>query len=265
MTIRAEKSDPGSMRGGAGAAQNPVLRKLERLAPLSDDARDTVDRLLATTRNSPPRSDLFEEGEVPESAVLILQGLACRYRRLADGRRQITGYLLPGDLCDPDLEFLGRMDHAVGTLTPCRIARVSRESLSGLLSQHPSIAEGMRRAKVLEEAILREWVINLGSRSATERLAHLFCELLVRFQAVGLATQDSYEFAVSQAEIGDTMGLSTVHVNRTLQALRGAGLIELKAGVLRIRDVARLHEVAEFTPTYLAGLAANEFSPGQWE
>ena len=128
---------------------------------------------------------------------------------------------------------------------------------SALASPRRTISKATR----IEEATSREWLLNLGSRSAAERIAHLFCELLARLQTVDLASTESYAFPVSQSELSATVGLSPVHVNRTLQDLRRAGLIELHGRTLQIKDGPRLRAMAGFTPDYLRATQLEERSP----
>lgn len=120
-----------------------------------------------------------------------------------------------------------------------------------LLEEHPAIARSLRMSTLVDEATLREWLVNVGCRSAIERIAHLFCELLVRLQIVGFASEDSYEFPVTQLDLADTVGLSNVHVNRSLQELRRQGVIELRGRTLKILDRHRLKSIAEFNSKYL--------------
>ncbi|MGH1570645.1 Crp/Fnr family transcriptional regulator [Methylobacterium sp. P31] len=141
------------------------------------------------------------------------------------------------------------MDHAVGTLAPCRVARIGPEMIE-LLLERPLVA-ALRMSRLVEAAIAREWLMSIGRRSAPERLAHLFCELLVRLQAVGLLSDDGYALPVTQTDLADTTGLTSVHVNRSLQDMRRDGLIELRKRRLRILDLPRLRALAEFDPAYL--------------
>lgn len=159
--------------------------------------------------------------------------------------RQITAYLVPGDICDLEATSLSWVDHAIGTLSPRRVARI------GPLLERPTIAAALRKSRLVEAAIARAWLVNSGRRSALERLAHLFCELLVRLQAVGLISDDGYAMSVTQTDLADTTGLASVHVNRPLRDVRREGLIELCKCRLRILDLPRLQTLAEFDPAYL--------------
>jgi CRP-like cAMP-binding protein len=149
------------------------------------------------------------------------------------------------------------MDHGVLTLTNCTLAQMPREAVIEITEKHPRLARALWWTTLVDEAILREWVGNIGRRTASQRIAHLFCEFLVRLQAIGLAEGGAYEFPLTQAELADATGLSTVHVNRTLQELRAAGLITLKGRLLTIRDAERLKALAGFDPGYL------HLTPGQ--
>ena len=230
---------------------NPFVRKLEGFAPLSDHDKGALERVSATPRDVKADRDLIREGDTLNEAILMVEGFACRYKMLPDGRRQVLAYLLPGDVADPNLSILNEMDHSIGTLSPCKVAHVSRDALASLQALHPNIARALRWAGLVDEAITREWLANIGRRSADKRIAHLLCELLVRLQAVDLATDRGYDLPITQDELADTTGLSVVHVNRVLQGLRREGLIGPQNRRLEILDVARLVSFASFNPNYL--------------
>jgi CRP-like cAMP-binding protein len=160
-------------------------------------------------------------------------------------------YLVPGDLCDLDVALLDTMDHTISTLSACEVVRLAPETVADLLDNHPQIARALRKAQLVDEATLREWLVNVGRRSTAERMAHLFCELLLRLQAVGCASEDTYALPLTQIDLADTLGITSVHVNRTLQDFRRAGLIDLKRRRLKILDLPRLRALAEFRPNYL--------------
>jgi CRP-like cAMP-binding protein/CheY-like chemotaxis protein len=231
--------------------RNPLIRKLEGFTVLSDADRAMLERISAEPRIVGPHTDLVREGDKPDGVFLVMDGMACRHKMRANGQRQIMAYLLPGDLCDLDVALLDRMDHTITTLSACKVVRLAPETVANLLQHHSAVARGLRKSTLVDEATLREWLVNVGCRTALERVAHLFCELLLRFRAVGLAAEDSYALPLTQAELGDTTGLSNVHVNRTLQELRRQGLIELKSGRLKILNLPRLRAIAEFKDNYL--------------
>lgn len=230
---------------------NPLVRKLEAFRPLSEAERTTLERVSAQGTVVGPRIDLIREGDAPDGVIVVMEGIACRQKHRANGSRQITAFLVPGDTCDLDVGLLTRMDHTVTTLSICRVVRLSGDVVTRLLEEHPAIAKALRTSTLVDEATLREWLVNVGCRSAIERIAHLLCELLVRLQIVGFASEDSYELPVTQLDLADTVGLSNVHVNRSLQELRRQGVIELKGRSLRILDHQRLRTIAEFNARYL--------------
>ncbi|MCJ2033068.1 Crp/Fnr family transcriptional regulator [Methylobacterium sp. J-068] len=230
---------------------NPFVRKLEGFGPLSGTDRALLERLSAGGHVIGPRIDLVREGDAPDGVILVMEGIACRQKHRANGARQITAYLVPGDACDLDVALVTQMDHTITTLSPCRVVRIPTDHVKRLMDEHPAVARSLRISTLVDEATLREWLVNVGCRSAIERIAHLFCELLVRLQVVGFASEDSYEFPVTQLDLADTVGLSNVHVNRSLQELRRQGVIELKGRTLKILDRQRLRSIAEFNAKYL--------------
>lgn len=229
---------------------NLLTRKLEKFAPLSVDERRLLDDVVKSSRGVAARTDIIHEGQVSRDVRLILQGFACRYKLLKDGKRQIVAYLVPGDFCDLNVFILKAMDHSIGTLSPCRVVDIPRHRILEMM-ERPGIARAIWYATLVDEATLREWLLNVGQRDAVPRIGHLLCELLARLRVVGLVNDNSYELPLTQSEIGDTTGLTNVHVNRCLQQLRDKGLIEYKTKHITIRDLAGLSEFTGFTPNYL--------------
>ena len=229
----------------------PLIRKLERFAPLSDADRSLLEQICANPRIVPSQTDLVREGDRPDGVFVVLSGFACRHKLRATGARQINAYLLPGDLCDLDVALLDEMDHTITTLSACKVVRLAPELIADLLTYHPQIARALRKNRLVDEATLREWLMNIGRRSAVERLAHLLCELLLRLRAVGLADGTVYKLPLTQTDLADTAGITSVHVNRSLKELRQGGLIELQGGRLTILNYARLRALAEFRANYL--------------
>ncbi|WP_366849543.1 Crp/Fnr family transcriptional regulator [Methylobacterium sp.] len=193
----------------------------------------------------------MRDGDRPSQCCLLLSGWACRYKLLSEGRRQILSFHIPGD--PPDLQSLHiqTMDHSLATLTEAKVAFISHESLRDLTARFPGIAAILWRDTLVDAAVFREWMVGMGRRSAFERIAHLFCELYLKLQAVGLAENYRCPLPVTQADLGDALGLSNVHVNRVLQEMRGKSLITLRSHTLVIEDWRELLRFAEFDPSYL--------------
>ncbi len=230
---------------------NPLISKLESFTKLSDDDKLALDKATSQVRVYRAREDIICEGDCPEAVLLLLEGYACRYKQLEDGRRQIMAHFVPGDLCDINVFILRQMDHSIATLTPATLALIPRDTMLDLMAHHPRITLALWWSTLVDEATLRAWVVNLGQRSAYERTAHLLCELFFRLRAVGLTNGNSCTLPITQGELGDTLGLTIVHTNRMLQDLRRNGLVELRGKNLTILDLSALQKVALFHPNYL--------------
>lgn len=231
-----------------------LIRKLGRYARFSPDDEATLGRLVRGADWIGPDHDLLQEGAAAKAVWAVLEGWACAYKQLEDGRRQITAYLLPGDLCGTPIVCPGIVNYSVAALTPVRAARIPASLLLATMDNHPPIMRAVWLDMLATSAIQREWTANIGFRTARERMAHLFCEIVSRLRAVGLGDEDGCVLPLTQEDLGEALGISTVHVNRTLQELRQAGLITLKRQRLDIPDFAALREVARFDDVYLCHL-----------
>lgn len=231
---------------------SPLIRKLLRYTSLSADDIAALEHLTRDRiRQAAARTDIIVEGDAPDHVNLFLSGWACRYKVLEDGRRQIVGLLLPGDFCDFNCFYLRRMDHSVGAIATVTYASLPRDLFERMTTEHPAVAKAMWKDTLATVATQREWTLNLGQRNAYERVAHLFCELYRRLHVVGLTDAQGYSFPLTQADIAEAMGISNVHANRTLQALRSAGLISLSGKSLTIPDLAALQTAGLFSADYL--------------
>lgn len=228
------------------------MRKLEQFTRLSSEDKAA---LLGLTRERVrrigARECLVREGDKPERINLILSGWVCRYKALEDGRRQIMAFLVPGDLCDLNVFILRSMDHSLSAIAPVMAAGISRGTMERVMDRHPRVTQALLWDQLVTAAIQREWTLNLGQRSAFERVAHLLCELFVRLRTVGLVEGTSCDLQPTQADLAEATGLTTVHVNRMLQELRHQGLITLHGRKLTVPDLAALQEAALFNPNYL--------------
>ncbi|HYY83887.1 MAG TPA: Crp/Fnr family transcriptional regulator [Beijerinckiaceae bacterium] len=228
-----------------------LLRKLDRFAPLSPDEKRALEAAVSGVDTYTRHDIIVRQGDRPTHSCIMVEGMAARYKGLANGNRQIVSFQIPGDFSDLHSMFLKALDHGIEALSPVRIARVPHQSVDALMREHPGLARAFSWDMAVDGAITREWLASTGRRSAYERVAHLLCELMMRLRSVGLANGDAYELPITQADLSDAFGISTVHVNRMLQTLRRNGLIELKGAALRIPNVAALEEVAGFEAAYL--------------
>ena len=195
--------------------------------------------------------DIVREGDQPSRSCLILSGCACTYKITAQGKRQIVSFNLPGGIPDLQSLHLRILDNGISTISPCRVGFIPHEALRDMCDRYPRLAAAFWRETLIDAAIFREWVMNVGRRDAYARMAHVLCELVVRLRAVGLSEEHSCELPITQGEFADAMGVTTVHVNRVLQQMRTEGLIGLKGDRLNIPDWERLKKAGDFDPTYL--------------
>ena len=238
--------------GQEGGHEQAVLRRLNALRRISPEAAIAVRvALIERTVRVGAGEDIACEGDRADKVRIFLSGWACRYKVLEDGRRQIVNFVMPGETCDAYVYLLSAMDHSIGTLTPVVYSELDRAAFEHLISIDRSVAEAFYCEALADSSIQREWAINLGRRDALERVAHLLCELFERLRVVGLVDRQSFAFPVTQMDLADATGLSTVHLNRTLQELRASRLITLKDRSLTIHDFEALSRTAMFNPSYL--------------
>ena len=231
---------------------NLLATKLEQFARLSDEDR----RVLETLTSKPilrygAGTDIVCEGEDPRTVRLLLSGWAYRYKQLPNGRRQVVALLLPGDLCDHNGFVLSEMDHSIGALTPVTLVEIPPAAFETMMNAHPRVTRALHWESLVNAAVQREWMLNLGRRVAVERLTHVFCEVFYRLRAIGLTQGDSCEMPLTQTDLADVIGMTPVHVNRVLQTLRAQELVVLRGRRLTIPDLAALKQAALFTPNYL--------------
>lgn len=235
----------------------PLVAKFERFVSLSAADVAALEYLCGESRKLPAQHVVIERGEQPADIAIILRGLAIRYRSLSGGRRQILGYLASGDLSDPFCVERKCVDHSVMLLGEAWVATVPISVVLGVARNHPPIERAFLLTAMAEQAILREWLLNIGQRSAYEKLSHLFCEMALRLTAAGQANRDgSVDLPLSQSCLADTTGLTHIHVNRILKRLRADGLVALNKRLLTIPDIGRLVAAADFEREYLEPPAA---------
>ncbi len=231
--------------------RNTFVERLRHGCDLTDDDESRLLEAVAEPVSVGVQEVLIREGADPQFVHVVLDGFACRYKRLEDGTRQIIGYLLPGDMCDLHVSILGEIDHTIGTLQPCSIARLAAQTVEDLVDRSPRIRRALWWATLVDVSTCREWITSMGRRPADRQLAHLLCELLFRYQAVGLATDNSYNLFLTQTEFSDTLGMSTVHANRSFKLLREDGYIRVNSKVITITNLEGLMKFSGFSPNYL--------------
>jgi CRP-like cAMP-binding protein len=230
---------------------NPIIAKLGSIFALSDEEKAAIMRLPLQVQDLRADQDIVREGDRPSRCCALLEGLTSTYKVTQEGKRQINAFQIAGDIPDLLSLHLRTLDVSLCTLTACRVAFIQHEPLRELCHAYPRVADAFWRQTLIEGSVIREWMLNVGRREAYDRLSHLLCELVTRMRAVGLVRDHACELPITQGEFADATGLSTVHVNRTIQELRAAGLIRLKGKVLTVLDWEGLKRAGEFSPVYL--------------
>lgn len=228
-----------------------LLKRWERRVTLSEEDRAALLALPTTRRSFTRDGYLVREGEAPSHCNFLLSGFAYRQKLVSNGLRQIISIHIPGEFIDLQNTLLTVADHNVQSLGRSEVAVVPQNALLELISTRPQIARAAWLDTLIDASIFREWVVNVGRRSAVARISHLLCELMLRLKSAELCTGTSCDFPLTQEQIADATGLTSVHTNRTLQALRKKGLITLSQSKLTVVDWDRLAEVGDFSERYL--------------
>ena len=227
------------------------IKRIKARHSISDEEEAAVHASIGEIRDYPARRTIIEAGVEQSFSTLLLKGFLCRYKDLKDGQRQVTAIHVPGDFADLHSFTLKKLDHAIMTLTPCRAALVPHSRLEGITERFPHLTRVYWFSTNLDAAIHREWELSLGRRPAMARCAHLLAEFRFRLAVVGLANDRGYDLPISQIDLSECLGLTPVHVNRSLRRLREDGIVTFRHGRVDIHDLAGLEEVAEFDPAYL--------------
>ena len=232
---------------------NPFVRKVESTAlfPLSDDERAALFKLPMRVERFEAYQDIVREGDQPSHCFTVLDGFVSVYKSTQAGKRQISAYHVPGDVPDLQSLHLKVLDINMSTVGPCKLGFIQHDAVRALLREHPRLGAAFWRISLTDAAMVREWLLNTGRREAYPRMAHLICELVTRLEAVGLAPDRTCAFPMTQSELADALGITSVHVNRTLGDLRDAGLITVRNRRLTVHNWDGLVAAGEFYPTYL--------------
>ncbi len=228
-----------------------LLRKLETHSPLGEEDQRAILALPYTLKTLESQSYTIREGDPPEACAVLVSGFAYRQKLTGDGARQIVAIHIPGEPLDFQSLFLDVADHNVQTLTRAEVAFIPRAELQKLARSRPSVAQSILVMILVEASIFREWVLNVGRRDSRTRLAHLLCEFAIRLEAQGLADENGYELPMTQEQLADALGLTSVHVNRTIMALEAEGFIDRDKRRVRFPDWRRMRDVGDFNQRYL--------------
>jgi CRP-like cAMP-binding protein len=229
----------------------PVVRALAARGSLRAGDEDAILALPHSVRTLHPGAYIVREGERPGRCWALLEGFAYRNKVVAEGARQIFGIHLPGDLLNLHNSMLEVADENIQALTSATVASIPVEALKALMESRPGVAAAILAETLVDASIVREWMANIGRRDSRTRMAHFLCELALRQHAAGLAEPLSYELPMTQDQLGDTLGLTPVHVNRTLKSIEAERLIRRWRRLLVIEDWSGLARLGDFSPAYL--------------
>lgn len=218
---------------------------------LSDDERALLRGAVTRERQFAKGEDLISEGSRPGHSTLLIDGTAARYKMTEEGTRQITALHIAGDFVDLHAFLLKTMDHGIVALSPCTVLLADHSALKDITEKAPHLGRMLWLETLIAGSIHRAWMVAMGRQSKASHLAHILCELFVRLQVVDRVDGMSFQFPLSQSEMADVMGLSLVHMNRVIQALRKENVMCMENQMVTILDWPRLQEIAEFDPLYL--------------
>ncbi len=227
---------------------------LKRLRANSGITEDDVSEILALpiiVRQYVPEQTVVGDGDRATECCLIAEGFAVRSKTIADGKRQILSIHIPGEIPDLMSLFLHVMDHDLVALTPCTLGFIAHEALQRLHHRRPKVAEIFWRDTLIDAAMFREWIVNVGQRSAPARLAHVMAELRERLRVIGRIDGNTFDMPLTQEQLGDALGITAVHVNRVVKQLREDGIVELQRGRAIVLNEAKFWELADFDNRYL--------------
>ena len=240
-----------SQKSSERSSLSLFLQRLLLRSALTPEEQRAILELGGDTRRYVAHADVVRPGEVVESACLVVRGLLARYDQMLDGQRQLTSFYISGDMCDLHSVVVPKASWSITALSAATVKFIPHSQLRELCNRYPAIAISFWRDGTVDASIFAKWVGNLGRKNAKARIAHIMCEMGMRIEAAGLGTRASFELLVTQEQLADAAGLTSVHVNRTLQELRREGSLSFDRGRVEVPDWDRLAQVAEFDPAYL--------------
>jgi len=232
---------------------SPMIRMFNCNINLTTEEEEAVRALPMRIRAVENRQDVSRgpHESLPHSCVIVLDGYACTYRDVRDGQRQILSFHVPGEMPDLHSLHLNHIYENIGSIGQLTVGQIRKSDLHQICSEYPRISAALWRLTLIDASISREWISNVGARDARTRAAHLFCEIYFRQQAIGKVRENAFEWPATQIDLGAALGLSIVHVHRTLKSLREAGLVEMERGWLRIPNISALRMAGDFNAGYL--------------
>lgn len=228
-----------------------LLAKLRRHSDISEADAELLRDLPFRTRQLDDGEDLIRQNDTPQFSAVVLRGIVARYHTLPTGRRQYLSLHIPGDWPDAQSLLLPAMDHSVCALGPSEVALLRHDALTALFERAPPVGFAIWRETLIDAAIFREAITNNSGRATEARMAHFFCEIFFRARAAGLTDGAAFPLPITQDQIGETLGMALVSVNRTIRDLRATGIMDFRNRVLTVSDPSGLSALADFDPGYL--------------
>jgi len=229
----------------------PMAGKLLKRLPLAANEVEALLALPYRLTTADPGSYLVREGDRATNCCVLLSGFVYRHKATGAGARQILSIHLRGDMVDLQNSLLDTADHSVQALTRAQVALIPRRAIIELAAELPNVARALWLDTLVDGSTFREWILNVGQRDARQRIAHLLCELAIRQEDAGLCEGPNYEWPMTQEQLADATGMTSVHVNRTLQGMRADQLIRLNHRSVTITNWPQLQVEGDFTPAYL--------------
>lgn len=229
----------------------PMVAKLRQWQPLGPGDEDALLALPYRVVKLRPQEYIVRDGDKPQSSCLMLSGFSFRHKIAGNGGRQVFSIHMKGDLADLQNSLLGTADHNLQALNHVEAAMIPVEAVQEIAFARPAIGRAMWYETLVDASIFREWTLNIGRRDARTRMAHMLCEFALRLEVAGLGVRNSYELPMTQEQLADALGLTSVHTNRTLMALAEDGFITRTQRSVKIDDWPRLAEAGDFDSAYL--------------
>lgn len=242
------------------SALHLFVDRLAGRSSLDEEEKQAILDLPGVPIQVPANRDFVRMGDHIDHACLIVEGLVGRFGQSRDGNRQITSFHITGDMADLHTVVVPHAASALQALSTCTILKVPHRALRDVAARYPAVAEAFWRDCVVDAAILSQWVVNVGRRDAKTRTAHLLCEMAARYEEIGYAVGLNFPLPATQSQLADALGLTPVHVNRTLKALKAANTATMTRGTVQVLDWEALTQVGEFDPVYLQIAPAEEQS-----
>lgn len=218
---------------------------------LSAEECAVIEDAVAEVRTIPPRKNILRAGQKPDFSIFLIEGMICRYMDATSGRRQLVALQVPGDFVDLHAFPLTYLDHDNATITTCKVGIVPHRRLAEILETMPHLTKMLWFSTLIDAAMHREWIFRMGRLNAVSRIAHLFAETEYRLALVDRVSHNGFQLPLVQTDLAEAVGITPIHVNRSLRVLRNAGVLEFREGHATIIDRAKLWQLAEFDPAYL--------------